>query len=79
MIWLFLAGLLSEALVTGQTLAIAKRKAAIAGGLAFLAWGLWGLVLGKIVTDGWNILPFALGAAAGTVAVCLWRRPTAVS
>ncbi|MFA5808738.1 MAG: hypothetical protein WC935_00190 [Thermoleophilia bacterium] len=75
MIWalLFLAGLISEALVTAQTLAIQKRKAAGAAVLAFLGWGLWGLALGELVINRANVIPFALGAAIGTLVV-VWRR-----
>jgi len=71
MIWvgMFLAGIVSEALVTGQTRAIASRRAVTAAILAFVAWCLWGLVLQGIILDGLMVLPFAFGAALGTWAV----------
>lgn len=66
---MFIAGLFSEMIVTGQTLMISKRFATRAAWLALCGWLLWGTVLHQIVIDYHVIIPFAGGAAVGTYLV----------
>ena len=63
---LFLAGLVSEAIVTAQTRAISEARRYHSAAWAFAGWMLWGLVLSELVVSYWNVVPFAAGAALGT-------------
>jgi len=64
-IWLFLAGLGAEILVSWQAKTLQYNKVLQTALLAMAGWMLWGLVLPDIVLSRTSILPFALGASLG--------------
>jgi uncharacterized membrane protein YdcZ (DUF606 family) len=65
MIWLFLAGLGAELLVSWQAKSLQHNKVARTAFLAIAGWMLWGFVLPEFVLSRINALPFAIGAGLG--------------